>query len=121
MRTKRKRPTLTGYLSQADIAERYHRAVVTIQCWRSDPKVAFPKPDLKERGRLLWLQANLEAWEQERHYVRRVNVRDARASFLYFQARIQMYEKLDNERKKLIALIVGKTSSNGQALSDDRA
>jgi hypothetical protein len=54
------------HLTTRLIARRYSVTWRTIERWRRDPDLNFPKPDLAIGDRKFWKLATIEKWEPER-------------------------------------------------------
>jgi hypothetical protein len=54
------------YLSKNGLAHRYNVTTRTVDRWKNNPDLGFPKPDLVVLGREYRKVTTIEAWERKR-------------------------------------------------------
>jgi hypothetical protein len=52
-----------AHLNNQLLSVHFNRTVRTIDRWKQDPKLKFPKPDLVINGREYWRRRTIERWE----------------------------------------------------------
>jgi hypothetical protein len=56
----------SDFFSKSGLANRYSVTPRTVDRWKNDPRLDFPKPDLIINGREYYRTGTMESWERKR-------------------------------------------------------